>query len=546
MKRLFVIIILAAIAGIGCKKFLTETPHSSLPVKNFYQSAADAELALTGVYDVLNAPAIQGRGNQPLWGRSMQYLTSMGCDELMGSVTAISQDINFQSMCDYTYTAENTIFWYTYFALYAGINRSNLILEKIPAVDMDATRRTQIVAEATFMRGMFYAYLGWLWGGVPDADSSVVNPMAPRLSLEVIMKKAERDFIYAYNNLPKRNTLVGRVNKYTAAGFLTKLNLYLASSKENSVGSSLNFPLNSFDWVDKDAAYAQALQYAKDVYDNGGYSLIRPYRHLFLAATEEKARNEHMMIVQAGSGGLQEYFLYTYWAGPVGSSGVYSGTSGWVRPVREAYTRFSADDGRRAQSFSGYFNTTANFEIINNYKYFIPQDVLANLSNLCTNKWREEDPIARRSRGLESWGGETDWGILRFADIILMYAELKFKTGDEPGARLLLEEVRKRACDDNMSKVALITAAYKKANFMDELLDERSRELQAEGWRRHDLIRTGRLKAVVQALDVRPMFNKQDVPAVINNYRDYKIWYPIPSREISTNPNLIPNPGYDN
>lgn len=542
-KTIYFFSLLMVILATGCKKFLTETPYSVVSTDNFYKTSADAELAITGVYDILNTPSIQGQGNQAMWGRSMQYLTSMGCDEMIGDVTFISADINFLTLCNYTYTSENTLLWYTYAALYAGINRANLIIERVPSINMDVNRRTEIVGEAHFMRGLFYSYLGWLWGGVPLADSSIVDPLAPRAAIKDIMEKAETNFKYAYDNLPARNIIAGRVNKYTAAAFLAKLYLYIASCKENNVGQSLGFSLNSFDWVDKDAAYNLARQYCQDIYENSGYRLIRPFNYLFLAATEADARNEHLMLVQAGAGGNQEYIVFANLAGPTGNYLLVGGTFGWMRPVKEGYLRFNANDGRRA-GFSGSIATTAGFTLVNGYKYYTPSAIVTNLSNICINKWREDDPADRANRGTPAWAGETDYGILRYADVVLMYAEARFKTGDEPGARTLLREIRLRGCNDDVAKVNTITTAYLKTNFIDELLDERSRELLGEGWRRFDLIRTGKLQSVVSNLDPSVMFPREDVPSVKNNFRDYKIWYPLPSRDLATNHNLVQNPGY--
>jgi len=525
MKRIFIIfLVLFAFAIGGCKKFLNEEPASVLKTDNFYKTASDAELAITGVYEILNAVNVQGQGNQPMWGRTMQYLTSMGCDEVIGDVTFISADPSFLNLTNYTYTSENTQLWYTYFALYAGINRANYVIERVPSISMDTVRKGEIVAEARFFR--------------------VVDATSPRASIEQIMKQAEADFTYAYNRLPARNRIDGRVNKYTAAGFLAKLYLYIASCKENNVGKSLGFPLNSFDWVDQDAAYRQALQYCSVIYTGSGYKLIRPFNYLYLASTEAAARSEHMMIVQAGSGGNQEYVVYAYLPGPTGNYLLVSGTYGWARPVREAYNRFNSLDGRRSLTFSGNIANSAASEIINGYKYYIPTAIVTNLSNICVNKWRLDDPKDRANRGIPAWAGDIDYGVLRYADVVLMYAEAKYKTGDETGARALFRELRLRACNDNQTNVDAITTAYYKADFMQELLDERSRELLAEGWRRFDLIRTGKLKSVIAGLDPSAMFPREDVLSVQTNFADYKIWYPIPSRELSTNKSLIQNPGY--
>ena len=542
---LFVILLAAGLAG--CKKLLTEKPSSFLTTDQFYKTSSDAELAITGVYEILNAVDVQGNGNQPMWGATMQYLTTMGCDEQIGDVTFLAGQPNFLSLCNYTYTSENTLLWYTYAALYAGINRANFVIERVPSIDMDTTRRGQIVAEARFFRGLYYSYLGWLWGGVPLADSSVVSPTAPRASMQQIVQHAMADFSYAYNRLPARNKFDGRVNKYTAEGFLAKLNLYIASCKENNVGQSLSFPLNSFDWVDAPSAYQQALQYCQDIYTNSGYTLLKPFNYLFLAATKATARSEHMMIVQTGPGGNQENIVYSYLAGPAGAYNTTGGTYGWVRPVREGYNRFNSNDGRRSLSFSGAMPTSATttpFETIGGYKYFIPSAIVTNLSNMSICKWRLDNPVDRINRGVPNWAGDIDWGVLRYGDVLLMFAEAKYKTGDETGARSLFSELRTRAVAGDLTKLNTITTAYRKTDFMQELLDERSRELLGEGWRRFDLIRTGKLKSVIAAMDNSAMFPREDVKTIQSNFADNKIWYPLPSREISTNSNLVQNAGY--
>ncbi|MVN90595.1 RagB/SusD family nutrient uptake outer membrane protein [Mucilaginibacter aquatilis] len=545
MKKIFTLIfcVLALLCG-SCKKFLDQKPYSLIAPENFFKSANDAELAITGVYDVMNAPSIQGYGNQALWGRGMHYLTNLGVDDLTQDVRYTTAIPDLMPFYDYTYTADNPNLWYAYFSLYAGINRANFVIERVPTIDMNATRRAQIVGEAQYMRGMFYCYLAWLWGGVPVTTSTNPEITTPRLPVQRVLQQAEADFKAAYNVLPARSTIIGRVNKYTAAGFLAKLYLYEASCKQNNVSQSLNFALNSFDWVNASEAYTQALNWAKDVYDNSGYKLIRPFNYLFLAATEAAARDENMMIVQAGTGGSQEIILFSYLAGPRGNYRTNSGTYGWLRPHRETYLRYNANDGR-ISTMSGYLNTTTNFTTINGFKYYTPEPIsTSTIGTLCVNKWREDDPNAKLARGIDTFSGETDFAILRFADIILMYAEAKFQTGDEAGARALLREIRLRACGDDVAKTTTVTTAYFKTDFMTELLDERGRELLAEGWRRFDLIRTGRIRTVLNGLSTGNMFPGHDINLIKANFQDYKIWYPIPSRDIATNTNLVQNPGY--
>jgi len=137
----------------------------------------------------------------------------------------------------------------------------------------------------------------------------------------------------------------------------------------------------------------------------------------------------------------------------------------------------------------------------------------------------------------------------------LLYAEALYKTGDESLARELVEEVRERACTDTDGKLdesALnaMNSAYYKTDFMEELLDERSRELCVEGWRRIDLIRTGKMTEVIGNMKtVNDAGNKYyyfapQMEPIKNNYKPYKIWMPVPKREREVNKNLSQNPGY--
>jgi starch-binding outer membrane protein, SusD/RagB family len=553
-KALLVFLALPLLSA--CDDFLKEVPYSSVAPENFFKTATDAELALTGVYDVLNTGNIQGQGNHHMWGRGIQYLSILGNDEL---VAAANTEAQFKEYSYYTYTSQTQTAAFTWVFLYGGINRANYLLERVPAIAMDADRKKEILAEARFMRGMFYFYLGWLWGGAPITTTATPELASPRSSLQAVMGQAEADLQKAYADLPARNVKVGRVNKYTAAGFLAKLYLYLASARENNVGASLNpTELNSFSWVDHQQMYEQAEQVCEDIYANSGYTLIRPYRNLFLAATETEARNEHMMLVQAGPNGSTEYILSAYLSGPVGNVTTNGGTYGRMKPVKELYNKYHASDGRRAHNMTGSINTAgaalndpARFTIINNVKYFNPDAVNASFSNLNLGKYREADPLSKTSRGIANWAGETDYGVLRYADVLLMYAEARFKRGNEAGARELLREVRLRACDGDLARVNALTADYRaKANndFMQELLDERSRELCGEGWRRFDLIRTGKLKQVVTSLkEQAPDAIAALIPLIKEvkvNFEDHEIWYPIPARELELNNQLVQNPGY--
>lgn len=556
MKSIYkniIFIVIASIALVSCESFLDDKSFSIITVD--LENEAEAELALTGVYDVLNAADIQGTGNHPLWGRGMHYLTILGTDEAIGHLNSIT-DPHHRVMANYSYNSESEFVSHAWFALYVGINRCNNIIIKVPSIDMDAERRTQIIAEAHYFRGFYLTYLAWLFGGVPVPLEISSDPKAPRLPLDEVYAQIESDLDYAYNTLDERNIKTGRVDKYTAGTMLAKVYLYLASCKENNVGSTLNISLNKFDWVNESEYYTKAEAVCKDVYDNSQYILHTNYNYLFMADTEvmkTEQRNEVMMAVHTGTGSSSnEYFLFAYLTGPQGNISTNGGNYGWLRGMGELAERYVAQyDLRGIQNISGNVGTAT--QTIKGVRYYAANAVNTSGDNYCIGKFRQSDPSSRSAEGVPTWGSTLNFPILRFGDVVLMYAEAAFKNGNETLARELLAEIRLRAAGNNAAGADILTTSYYNADFMEELFHERSRELCAEGWRRFDLIRWGKLESVVNATkisnenNVSPNYyywNTLFAGDVKSNFRDYKIWYPIPKRELELNESLIPNPGY--
>lgn len=536
----------------SCEKFLDEKPRSFVSGKELYTNANNAKLAVTGLYDVLNAPSLQGQGNQPLWGRGMQYMTMLG-DEITPFLDVISTPY-LKDVASCAYNSETELVSDVWFSLYVGIYRANNIIKYVPAIDMDETLKKQYLAEARFFRGFFGLYLAWLYGGVPYPLDPDAGEKAPRLALSELYPLIEADLTFAYQNLENRNSKPGRVNKWTAAGFLLKMDTYLAAAKENNLGG-VSFPLNSFSWVNASDRYTKALTISEDIYNNSGYKLVAPYYSTFYANTKSEQKEECLMVAQTGSGGIEEYFLFSYWTGPQGDVVLDGGNYGWIRPIGELANKFNTADLRFKQDFTGHSGGSTTKQAINGVEYYVPFPVNNIGNNVSFSKWRQSAPISRSQQGFPVWASNIDFPILRYADILLLYAEAAYKNGDEPKARDLLKELRTRAVTENGTVnnglLTSLTTAYNNADFMQELLDERSRELCGEGWRRFDLIRFNKMASTLTALSSTTVsgnpyyFYNPQVATIKNNFTPNKIWFPVPKREIAVNPSLLPNnPGY--
>src|SRR5690606_21186003 len=132
--------------------------------------------------------------------------------------------------------------------------------------------------------------------------------------------------------------------------------------------------------------------------------------------------------------------------------------------------------------------------------------------------------------------------LLRYADVLLQYAEALYFTGDENEARNYLTIVRRRIVKG--VDVEYLNSQYFKADFVEELLDERRRELCYESKRRIDLIRFDKLKEAIWSVDPDAGNWNDEIIATRNNYEYAKIWFPIPLTQIDLNNHLDPNFGY--
>lgn len=125
---------------------------------------------------------------------------------------------------------------------------------------------------------------------------------------------------------------------------------------------------------------------------------------------------------------------------------------------------------------------------------------------------------------------DVDYPMFRLADVFLMYAEAKFRTGDESTALLYMNKIRERAYGDQAHNYSSLT--------LQDFLDERARELNWECTRRTDLIR---FDLFTSGTYVWPFKGGDAAGSAVSD--KYKL-YPIPTSDIVLNPNLQQNPGY--
>lgn len=178
-------------------------------------------------------------------------------------------------------------------------------------------------------------------------------------------------------------------------------------------------------------------------------------------------------------------------------------------------------------------------------RYYVPNVLPTNNTNpnvagYSMGKYRSMDPALRNMIG---WANSINIPLLRYADILLLHAEAQFFTGNETAARSTITLVRQRAVRTG-STVATLNTAYFKSDFVTELLDERSRELCFEQWRRIDLARFNKYDQAIADMGTTVGFYNPLVTTIKQNWKPERIWLPIPLAQIDLNSNLVQNPGF--
>ena len=542
MKKIIYIILALGFLMSSCgEDFLETVPYSFTSPENFYQTEADYELAINGVYDVINGTGIQGQGNLPTWGRGLYFMLNGTTDEMVAN--GATGGVTYAPFGNASYTSDSELLRYNWFYWYAGLSRANFVIENIEKVTFsNTTRQAEIKGEAIFLRGLYHYYLANLFGGVPVYTTSVQDPDAARQPLSEVYPQIIADFTYAYDNLPDRSSITGRANKWTAAGFLVKVYTYLGSCKTNNVGASMAFALNSFDWVDAADMYSKALTVSNDIIANSGYKRTEKYDYLFRETTRSAQYEETLLAAEAcDDPGNYKINVILNNLCPQGNRNTVGGGYGWQRPLGELYEKYDNEDFRKNHNLTANFSGPITEEDIDGVNYYAPRPLPHAITGwFCCGKFRMRDP---KEKALIAWASDLNFPLLRYADILLLNAEARYMTGDEPGARNVFTTVRERVA---LTDVNLLNTAYYKTDFIEELLDERSRELCFEGVRRWDLMRFGVFTDVINSLttDKSLGFYNTNVSTLQANWEEFKIWFPIPSSETDVNLNLVQNPGW--
>lgn len=485
--KIAVALVVLAFSSTSCDDFLESKPISQIGETDFFKTESDFTQAVVGAYSAL-AQVYSGNGYYPL----LVDLRSDNTSELVAGASGNDAKRNIDEFRETTDNEHLTAFWQTSYNLIA---RTNSILIRIDGAPVGDNLKKQYTGEALTMRALAYFNLVRLFGGVPLVTEPVTDIDASygvgRASVQEVYAQIEADLVKAGGLLPVSydDANVGRATQGAAQSLLGQV--YLTEKK-----------------------YTEAAAEFKKVVSSGKYKLLPVYADLYKAGQQGNSESILMVQFKGSANGLGSN-LPNHFA-PTGSEGVTiptGGAYGFNQPTDDIAAAYTKGDVRRNNIADGYTLGGA----------FVPAKYVRGY-------------VERETGGGYADSG-ADWYVLRYADVLLMYAEAinESKKGPDADAYTAVNLVRKRAGLADLAGLTYDT-------FKNAVYDEERLESPFEGHRWFDLLRTGRALTVMNAKVSGP--GKPTV-GISTPIKEYQLLYPIPTLVVSTSsPAIVQNDGY--
>jgi starch-binding outer membrane protein, SusD/RagB family len=466
MKKILTIMALGAtvLFSSSCSDFLTEDVRGQENLDTYFSGEAEAESFLTGCY---NAITYHG------WWQIENFwlLTDMCSDDSwMGNTTQDQSGYisfaHYQGVGQSNGTISN--FWQY---RYKGILRCNIAIERIPEANIaDANKKERLIAEAKFLRAYFYFELVKNFGGVPIIDGFLLPEEVEgiqRSSVEDVYKLIEQDLTDAAAVLPQRSKYaaneMGRATRGAALGLLGKAQLY--QGKWADAKTTLGTVITEGEY----ALMPEFGQVCNIDFENNKESLFEVQN--MYDATYDLGGS---MTIVAGnrSGGDQDGWAWGLPSANLENAFVQAGDKERLRwtIIKNGDTEIAGEpDFAELVKKQGDQNGDGTYCV----------DPAKHKSARINRKLYI--PLAKRPEKYDQPKVPLNYIILRYADVLLMYAEACNETTDDGNARLALNQVRARV---NLAAVTSSGNALRKA-----IRAERRLELAGENQRLYDIRR---------------------------------------------------------
>ena len=580
----------------GCSDFLEEDPKGKLTTDNFYNSESDARQAINGVYRRLSDSWVTGYNIKQI---PNDLLKRASWDEASG-------------LSNFTYGSENTYIAGMWQNHYAVIKDCNSVIDNVTTNKEKINNWERYVGQAHGIRAFLYFDLVRWFGDVPlvlTDTKSLDGLEVTRTPQKEVFRQIIEDFEYCISHtMDKGDTSkgyqYGRLTKDACHGFLAKVYLWLGSVAQRDGKEILGNAADNFE---------KSLEHSSAVIQGGRYKLVDYYPDVFNAKTRDKAPDEVLWCVQ----GLTGDDTGTWTGMMFGIRGNQNLGGSWDNISSSDYHRMMyepSDSIRRLWNCPRMTIQDDGTLWAWDYKMYWDTRGDQKLSEATENnnwlqwsigKFRRYPLADPSSYNYTNFG--MDEPLLRYADVLLMYAEAYNEVNHGPGdyrpssgmdmsgisiqsAYDAVNLVRKRSrianegimhqdvlprklITDYATEVDECVPDWKPGAygyiydgvrtaweynrygddytaFRTEILNERARELVAESTDRWcDLVRRGILVKQMQAWrQYNPFISNTEreitTPGAPENIQSRNMLLPVPLSEIDVNKNLTQNPGY--
>lgn len=473
------------IFSIGCLFFLTQCndldlePLDAISEDAFYRTSNDFKGAILSSYSSmqsLNGTSTENLGECAEWWK----MVLMASDEATFDPNQAGNCATNVSLDNLQFVSTDKAFQSVFTHLYQGMFRANLVLDKLGGDhELGADEVALFTAEATFMRAWFQFQAYKFWGGqAPVAQETrrdLQDIALPNGTIETTESALVADFTAAAAGLPEQwdGGNLGRATKGAALGYLGKTQLYAGN-------------------------YSAAASAFAEVYNSGIYSLMPTHEEAFAIDQENNAEavfelqygsnsddngwvldDNHSENFKASQGWMRSWWQDAGRGAPGGGLGIYI-------PTEEIINAFEDGDPR------GFTSIYTDGDTYYAAGTVAPYDPAWSPTGANLKKYRGDN--ATKFTPVNFAIDYNNERLMRFADVILMYAEALIQTGDLSTAASLINEVRSRSFPGGAP-----VAAGSVAEMIDALVHERQVELAFEGHRLFDIARWGIINDVFAA-----------------------------------------------
>lgn len=498
------LLILIIFSSCG-KNFLEREPQGAYTQETYPYPTG------SGPYDTYLFGAYSDLRSFNVHSQSFIAATSIRSDDAEKGSTPADGGANALQMDNFPILPDNgfvNAIWNGYFSL---VNKSNIVLDQIrnnQTIVATPVQKLQAEGEARLLRAYAYFNLVRFFGRVPIVDSVFANisqSNVPQSNALAIYGFIEGDLQFAAANLPLKweSKFVGRATSGAANGLLAKV--FLTQKK-----------------------WTQAMSAANAVMTSGQYNLSTPYDRIFREEGENSPESVFEVQATASAAVPTDNGVQYAQIQGVRGSGAWDLGWGWNTPSPELAAAYETGDPRRARTI--LFTSTATTPGITIYGETTP----TGLPNPRYNQKVYSNPQLRATYG-NRMGYWMNVRILRYADVVLMYAEAANEVGGAANieaAKAALNSVRARARAGNANILPDITT-NDQAVLRLAIRQERRVELAMEHDRFWDIVRWGIAQEVLHAAG-KTNFNQN---------RD--VLLPIPQVQIDLSRGVLTqNPGY--